>query len=274
MRAASRSILLLHGDDVFADRLARAVAGLHPVVRLSGWAALRAALQRAPPGSRVVVDPFHASRSGDPAADLQELLRAFPGAIVIGAVSYRPSGYQHALTLGVWGLAQLIQIEEESSRAALRHRLSNARTIRMHTFLASTLPELLSLRGQAIVETALRVAEQGGTVADLARLSGRSMPTLARWCREDRLPNPRYLLVWIRALIAAEMLDGAGHTVLSIALSCGYGSDEALRRMLRQTTGLPPRALRRQGAFLRVSDRFERLLREASGTAPRPVLVP
>ena len=100
--------------------------------------------------------------------------------------------------------------------------------------------------GARVIATAGR-----GAKLDLARQLRLSRRTLLRWCKRAELPPPRKLLAWMRILLAAELLDDPGRTVLTVAHACGYASDSGLRRVTQKFVGASPSELRRRGAFAR-----------------------
>jgi AraC-like DNA-binding protein len=60
----------------------------------------------------------------------------------------------------------------------------------------------------------------------------------------------------MRVLLACELLDDPGQTVLSVAYTCGYASDSSLRRAVQEFTGVLLTELRQQGAFATASEKF------------------
>ena len=80
--------------------------------------------------------------------------------------------------------------------------------------------------------------------------------TLLRWCDRAELPPPRRILVWMRVLMAAELLDDPGRTVSSVAEACGYASVNSLRRALQDFLHTTPTMLRREGAFAIAAQAF------------------
>jgi transcriptional regulator GlxA family with amidase domain len=64
----------------------------------------------------------------------------------------------------------------------------------------------------------------------------------------------------MRILLAAELLDDPGRTVLSVAHACGYSSDSGLRRVTQKFLGTSPTTLREKGAFSRASQAFLKVL--------------
>src|SRR3712207_9332148 len=82
---------------------------------------------------------------------------------------------------------------------------------------------------RSIVDAAAEVVAVGGHGRDLARSLQLSRRTLLRWCERAELPPPRKLLAWMRILLACELLDDPGRTVLSVAHACGYSRSEERR---------------------------------------------
>lgn len=112
------------------------------------------------------------------------------------------------------------------------------------------------------MEAATDVVTIGQHGRDLAKTLHLSRRTLLRWCQRAGLPAPRRLLAWMRVLLAAELLDDPGRTVLSVAHTCGYSSDSGLRRITQKFLGASPTELREQGAFRLASTAFVEVLNE------------
>ena len=108
------------------------------------------------------------------------------------------------------------------------------------------------------MDAAVETVMVGGHPRHLAKTLGFSPSTLLRWCDRSQLPSPRRLLVWLRVLFAAALLDDPGHTVFSVGLACGYSGDQALRRAIRSVVPHTPSQLREMGAFETVSKAFFR----------------
>lgn len=215
-----------------------------------------------------VVDPYHGRglREG-PAPELHALLRAFPSATVIAAPPPHSRRLRDARVLGEWGITEIIDPFEDSMES-VRLVLEDARGRPLRTLLERGVDLDVPGRGRAILDAAVEVVAAGGHARDLARALYLSPITLMRWCRRSGLPVPRRLLVWMRVLLAAELLDNPGQSVLSVALSCGYSSDRTLRRALYVAVGIGPKELRERGAFRTASAAFLRTLRECRNSGP------
>ncbi len=230
---------------------------------VDSWEDLRVAVSEAPPAAVVLVDPFLGqTNGGGPSPALYEILTAFPSSTVIVALDTAPARYRDIWTLGEWGIAEILQNDEDSSQVALTRRLVRARAQPLRRLLSHDSGVPLTGRARTLLDAAVETVMIGGHPKDLARSLGFSPSTLLRWCHRSQLPNPRRLLLWLRVLFASALLDDPGHTVFSVGLACGYSGDQALRRAIRSVIPETPRGLRERGAFDTVSSAFLRQLEE------------
>jgi AraC-like DNA-binding protein len=264
MKVAPRPLIILHPEADFQIRVRTVADGRFEIRTVGDWERLQAEVQSAPPAAVVLVDPYF-SRQGrrvKPAKALQSLLERFPSATVIAASDFSDGRYRDILTLGSWGVAEVVHMDEEMAPEALSRRLNIARAQPLREILEGDMAFVLSDRGRAIMDAAIDVVSAGGHPRDLAAALDLSTSTLLRWCTRSRLPTPRRLLVWMRLLLASALLDSPGHNVLSVATACGYSSDQALRRALRTVTPLTPSELRDEGALKTISRGFVEELAE------------
>lgn len=271
MRNPTRSLLVLHADRVFRERLRRAARPRFEVCWVPDWTALPDAVRTAAPAGIVVVDPYHGQGArGGLAPELYTLLRAFPSATVVAAFADRPGWFHDIRTLGEWGVVEVIDIVAEDTAEAVRRRLDAARGRPLRSLLDRGVAVPFPGRGRAILDAAGELVAVGGHARNLAAALHLSPATLLRWCRSSGLPVPRRLLVWMRLLLAAEMLDDPGQTVANVALACGYSSDDALRRALYGVVQMGPTTLRQEGAFRVVSAAFVQALAECRRAIDEP----
>ncbi len=257
MKVSPRPLLILHSNRPFRDRLARAARRRFAFQVQEDWEALFQAMGQAPPAAVVLVDPYMGRTNGKgPAPELYALLRSFPSATVVAALDTPPNRFRDIWTLGEWGVAEIIQTEEDTTEQALRRRLLSARGQPLRMLLSQELPFPLTGRARTILDAAVETVMVGGHPKDLARSLHFSPSTLLRWCQRSQLPTPRRLLLWMRVLFASALLDDPGHTVFSVGLACGYSGDQALRRAIRSVVPYTPSELRRKGAFSTVSQAF------------------
>ncbi|MDQ3557277.1 MAG: helix-turn-helix domain-containing protein [Gemmatimonadota bacterium] len=275
MRKPNRPLLVLHTDPLFRERLRRATRNMFEIRFVLGWDALFDAVRTSLPSGIVVVDPYHASRAGERlATQTGSLLRNFPSATVVAALEARPGWFHDVRTLGEWGVSEVLDSAAENTHLAILERLRSARGRPLRTLLERGVRLSLPGRGRAILDAAVETVATGEHARDLARTLHVSRDTLLRWCHLSGLPVPRRLLLWMRLLLAAEMLDNPGQTVDDVALACGYSSDDALRSAFRSTMRMKPSELRAEGAFRATSAAF---LEEIAGggtlslDASRPV---
>ena len=262
MRKPRRSLLVLHADTAFRERVRRAAQPRFEVEWIAGWAALADAVVRSAPSGIAVVDPYHGNGTKHgPASELQGLLRDFPSATVVAAAPPHRERLRDVRTLGTWGITDIIDTAEDSAEA-MRLRLEAARSRPLRALIEQVVAGEVSGRGRAILEEAVEIVATGQHARDLARALNVSEATLLRWCRRAGIPVPRRLLVWMRTLLAAELLDDPGQSVLGVALACGYSSDRTLRRAFYSAVGMGPSALRERGAFQTVSKAFVAALQE------------
>jgi AraC-like DNA-binding protein len=171
---------------------------------------------------------------------------------------------------------RIISIDEEDTPLAIARVLESSRGRPLRSLLHRSVTATMGGRARAIVMSAADVVSTGGVGRDLARSLHVTPRTLQRWCGRAGLLSPRQLLAWMRLLLAAELLDDPGRSVLGVALACGYSSDAALRNTFRAFVQLSPRALRQRGAFQTVSHRFLQALAVSSSEdrRPRPRIAP
>jgi AraC-like DNA-binding protein len=261
MQAAPRPLLILHEDRVLRERLASAAQGRFHLSVVADWEELRETVALAPPAAVVLVDPYHGQSNGkELSKELHEILTAFPSSTVIAAFDAAPVRHRDIWRIGEWGIAEILQTEEDRSQLAMTRRLLRARAQPLRRLLSHDSGVPFTGRARALMDAAVETVMTGGHPKDLARTLRFSPSTLLRWCQRSQLPNPRRLLLWLRILFAAALLDDPGHTVFSVGLACGYSGDQALRRAIRSVVPYTPTQLREMGAFDTVSKAFFREL--------------
>jgi AraC-like DNA-binding protein len=262
MKRVYRPLLVMHPDAAFRERVRQACGNDYHFQALSDWDALHDAVRESAPASLVVVDPYENPPGGrrngrsplSPA--LRTLLTEYPSTAVLAAIEVRPDRFDDLRMLGKWGVVQVIALDHDDTPFSIAQRLKAARGRPLRALLEEVLPPETSGRARAILEAAtdvVTVGEHGRDLAGSLRLSRR---TLLRWCQRAGLPAPRRLLAWMRVLLACELLDDPGRTVLSVAHSCGYSSDSGLRRITQKFLGASPTDLRENGAFRQAAEAF------------------
>lgn len=268
MKVDPRPLLVLHPDETFRNRVRNAVSRGYHYQPVDDWDDLRGTVEDSPPASLVVVDPYLGSDGGDEIAPpLRALLQDFPSTSVFAALEVTPKRFDHLRTLGTWGITQVISRGHDDTPKALAHRFHAARGGPLRALIAKTLPPQTPGRARGIMDAAAEIVAVGGHGRDLAQQFGLSRRTLLRWCERAGLPAPRTLMAWMRVLLAAELLDDPGRTILTVARTCGYSSDSGLRRVMTKFLGMNPGTLRRKGGFAEASSAFVKVLAETPKSA-------
>jgi AraC-like DNA-binding protein len=254
---SGRPVLALHSEPAFLARLRKACQPGFALIPLESWDELGIVFPRLSATGIVLVDPYEGRGRGRRLANrLREFLRGFPSATVVAAVDGGPETFYDLRTLGEWGVAQVLSLELDTTPYAIRQRIEAAMGRSLRHAFSAVLPAGMGSQSRNIVDAALEAAASGGGVKQLSRALLLSERTLVRRCADSGLPAPRFLLRWMRLVIAAGLLDDPGRTVLEAALACGYSSDASLRRALRRS-GLPnPATLRKGAAFTAVVSGF------------------
>lgn len=258
MQPIARPLIVLHSDPIFKERVRRVGNQRFKTQFVDDWDALRAALNESPPAALVVVDPYTRTygTEAELAPELRSILWEFPTATVISALEVKRGRVRDLRTLGEWGVKEVIALDEEDTVEAISRRLRSAQGRPLQSLLERSLPSNLSGRARALLMAAAEVVAEGGHGRDLAASLKLSERTLLRWAEQADLPPPRRVLAWMRVLLACELLDDPGQTVLSVAYTCGYASDSSLRRAVQEFTEVMLTQLRKQGAFATASEKF------------------
>lgn len=255
MKQVHRPLLVMHSDSAFLERVREACGSDYHFQSVDDWESLHAAIRESPPAALAMVDPYEArTRQLSPA--LHELLSEFPSTAVLAAMEVTPGRHEELRTLGRWGVVQVIALGHDDTPKAIARRLRAARGRPLRALLEQILPPEVSGRARSIIDAACDVVTAGEHGRDLAKALFLSRRTLLRWCQRAGLPAPRRLLAWMRVLLACELLDDPGRTVLSVANTCGYSSDSGLRRITQKFLKASPTELREQGAFKHASRVF------------------
>lgn len=263
MQPIVRPLLLLHSDPELRELLERIPGQLYALHPVPDWQALGDVLRRSPPTAVAVVDPFlGAAEPGGLSEALPALLRSFPWAAVLAALPATPGAVRVMLTLGEWGVADVVDLVRERTPEALARRLRVVQGRAVERMFQRALPDSIPGRTRAFLAVAAEVVAQGGQVPELAAAMGVSERTVARWCRRADLPPARRLLAWLRILLAADLLDDPGRSLEAVARACGYAGAASLKTAVRGLLGTTPRELRAQGGFRAASRAFGRELLE------------
>lgn len=260
----ARSLFFLHSDRLFAERVRTAARPTFQFVQVADWEEMEEVIRSAPASAVAVVDPLDAASSAPTvSADLLAMLHLYPSMTFIPALEAGPGAFDVVRKLGAAGAVQIICTDEDTAPIAIRRRIESARGRPLKTLIGGSLDPSTSGAARAILNATVEVVLDGAGSEQLARNLFITTRTLLRWCRKGGLPAPRRLLLWVRLLLAAEMLDDPGRSISDVALSCGYSGDGGLRNAFKSTVDITPGRLRDLGAFEIVSKGFLEALREA-----------
>lgn len=262
-------ILILTPCPLAAERVRRAVQReaadgvFHALRTARGWAELTAMAS----GSALavaIVDPYHGGAFA--AAEIRRLRERVPGVEVVALADFSRRPAADAFSLAMLGVREMVCTAREPEPAALvrciREHLNRGPLEEMvETLSARIAPELNRWLGPALLS-----GEPPLSVPDLARAARCSPRTLRRVVGASGLPSPEQLLAWRRLLHAARLLDD-GRSADSVARSLGFSSGSALRKSLKQLTGLRPGELPRGGGLRHLAALF---LRECAALPRRP----
>jgi hypothetical protein len=206
--------------------------------RSAGWGELIDAASFAPPSTVVLVTPFTAGES-DPrvSRQVQELLSVTQILPVVAMVPLAPKYGAAVRQLLAMGIAEVADADFEATAGALRLRLLAAHAKPLKNLVEPALSRFVSESALTLIRGAIETAVDRGSALDLAALFGAADRTVTGWCHREGLPPPRRLLAWMRVLLALALLREPRRSVLNAAVSAGYGTEHALRRVLREFLG-------------------------------------
>lgn len=232
------------------------------------WTALVAVLREVGPPTVALVNPYGEDETA-PAPELFALLESFPSATVVcafGTTAERVGDIRQMLQAGISGI---VNLHVDTTPAVAARHIHEAVGRPFKRQVEAALPHHLSADARHIVRAACEAVLFGGGVDEVADVFGVNSKTLSVWCRRFKLGPTRNLLVWVRLLLSAAMLEDRGRTVDRVALAVGYASGRGLRRAFEQTLGTAPRDIRNSGALSRVSQAFREHLLAVAATGSR-----
>lgn len=275
MQPVVRPLFLLHSDPELRQNLGRIPGESYLLTPVADWRALREGLRRAPPTALVVADPRAGSEGSDLSRDLATFLSTYPSATVLAALPITPEDAGQVLTLGRWGVADVIDLARERTLEALDRRLRVVQGRAVKRLLQRALPPGVPGQTRSLLAVAAEVVSRGGGSPDLAAALHVTERTVARWCERADLPSPRRLLAWMRILMATELLDDRGRSLESTARACGYAGAGSLKPALRNFLDKSPNELRAAGALETAVGVFRReifrLRKDSCDTKPSKV---
>lgn len=246
--------------------------------RVRRWGELLPRLPRIAPSTVLLLEPY--GDGGNLSPEFWEVLERFPSLAVIAAVPLPQTSGVELRRMQLAGVSEILNLRFAHSPALVARVAGNAFARPLKRRVDAGLSRFLMGDARVLIRGAAEVATCAGSAEGLAKLFGVSPPTVTKWCDSLRLPPPRRLQLWLRLLLAAQLMEDVGRSIPQAARAAGYATDRSFRRALQGVVGENPRELRAHGAFTKVMEAFNADLREFRGQRRRPpssasrVLVP
>jgi AraC-like DNA-binding protein len=185
------------------------------------------------------------------------LRREGRGAAVVACCDLNANGMQPVSELAVAGVHDVLftglNDDGHSARMVIFGAcLGGAGDVVMNAIAPSIPTSMLRF-----VDLAARRPRDLRRVSEVAEALGISRQTLGRWCRMQKFVGPEELLMWVRLLLVAALLEATDQTLEAIAYEMQYGSPTALRNRIREYAGLKAMDLR-EGGLRRMLEAFHR----------------
>jgi AraC-like DNA-binding protein len=227
------------------------------------WDTIWPRLAETGPGVVLLVDPY--ARDGKADARFWDLLERFPSLTLVAAMDVHPRRIVDLRRMAMAGLSETWNLRISYPHPLAASLLDSTCARPLKRGLEQHLSRFVSGNARIILRAAAEVAVRRGGAQELAGEFGVSRATVGTWCEAQALPSPRRLQLWMRVLLAAQLLQDAGRTIRDAAAACGYSTDRSLRRVMNQLLGSDTRSLRGNQPFqvaARVFNEELRSLRE------------
>lgn len=211
-----------------------------------------AVIRSTPIVTMVLTEPFDRART--PSAPLVTRLRSVRPDLSVIAYLTRGNAADF-LALARAGAHDVV-FRGEDTKQALLDALSRASAEVAGATVLRALEDILVPEALALVAYCLEYAHAKTTTDDVARHLGVHRKTLVQRCRAAGLPAPAALIVWIRLMVAAAMLDAPGRLVEDVASALSLRSPQVLRNSFKRYTGRRATELREAGGLLAVIAAF------------------
>lgn len=257
------------------NRLEVALRGHAPIEWFDTFAAVRAALELERRICTVLVG-MQDGRGESAATFATALRREGRGAAIVACCDLSANGVQPVSELAVAGVHDVLftglNDDGHSARMVIFGAcLGGAGDVVMAAITPSIPTAMLRF-----VDLAARRPRDLRRVSEVADALGISRQTLGRWCRVHKYIGPEELLMWVRLLLVAALLEATDQTLESIAYEMQYGSPTALRNRIREYASLTATDLRQGGlglmleAFHRRIDAVRRHWPNVTGSTRSP----
>lgn len=211
-----------------------------------------AVLRSTPMVTTVLAEPFDRARI--PSAPMITRMRAVRPELSV--IAYLTRGNASDFLALARAGAHDVVFRGEDTTQSLRDALSRASAEVAGATVLRALEDVLTPEALSLVAYCLEYAHAKTSTDDVARHMGVHRKTLVQRCRASGLPAPAALLVWIRLMVAATMLDAPGRLVEDVATALALRSPQVLRNSFKRYTGRRATELRDAGGLLAVIAAF------------------
>lgn len=211
-----------------------------------------AVLHSTPMVAILLAEPFDRART--PSAPLVARLHAIRPEIALIAYLTRGNASDF-LSLARAGAHDVVFRGEDSTQS-VRDALSRAGAEVAGDSVLRALEDVLPPEALSLVAYCLEYAHAKTSTDDVARHLGVHRKTLVHRCRLAGLPAPGALLVWVRLMVAASMLEAPGRRVEDVSDALSLRSPSVLRNAFKRYTGRRATELREAGGLAAVIAAF------------------
>jgi AraC-like DNA-binding protein len=258
--------LALLPDPVMQARLRDALKtgrtshGVHQMFFANSWEdAFRVALHSSP--DIMIFDPYASGKLD--VHSCASWAAGFPAAALFAYGDFDRSAAPDVLRLARAGVRGVATREVDDTPAVLLSLLNELLSDKIAGAVTTALGSHLTPELAALVRYLVESARLPIMPKMAARFYHRDAKTLREHLRKAGLPPISRLIVWIRLLYAAHLLQDPARSVESVALTLGFPSDNAFRNQLQRYMGVCPKELRARGGFEFALNEFRRQCKEA-----------
>jgi AraC-like DNA-binding protein len=252
-----------------------ALRGHAPIEWFDTFGAVRAALEHERRICTVLVGMKDA-KGESAAAFATAVRREGRGAAVVACCDLNSNGMQPVSDLAVAGVHDVLFTGLNDDGHSARMVIFGACLGGAGDVVVNAISESIPTAMVRFADLAARRPRDLRRVSEVAEALGISRQTLGRWCRVHKFLGPEELLMWVRLLLVAALLEATDQTLEAIAYEMQYGSPTALRNRIREYAGLKAMDLRNGGlrlmleAFHRRIDAVRRQWPNVTGSTRSP----
>jgi AraC-like DNA-binding protein len=201
-----------------------------------------------------VFDPYAAGELDvDSCAEFAE---AFPSVAIFAYGAFPRHAERDVFRLTKLGVHGIAAREHDDTPSALRLCLTEAMEYTVVGAVLAALEDRLTAELVPLLRYLLSRVHQPLSPAASARFYHSDERTLRGHLRRDGLPPINSLIVWLRLLRAAHLLQDSARSIENVALRLEFASVNSFRNQLQRYAGVSPSELRVRGGFHFVLNKF------------------